>query len=199
MSLTLCLSFSVFFIMSLSLCRVSFPATFTNQIQVFHWQPLLNRITTASDTSPRINEVLSIRQTRLLCCLWNYVTLYFHRGSLQTLGCYSEIWISQLLSKICRRFPRHYCCAAVTSADESENCWACGVFFGYTRRIILPKTISSSDERCLEKLFHLWDIVSLLSHRRHSDWVRYKILMHLEIAAIICFLCLYWTSFSPPA
>lgn len=71
--------------MSLSLCHVSFFATFTNQLQVFHWQPLLNRITTASDTSPRINEALSIRQTQLLCCLWNYVTLYFHRGSLQTL------------------------------------------------------------------------------------------------------------------
>lgn len=67
----------------------------------------------------------------------------------------------------------------------------------YTRGVISPASVSASDERCLEKWFCLCDIVSLLSHRCHSDWVRYKILMHLEIAAIICFLCLYWASFPP--
>lgn len=88
MSLTLLLSLFLDFIVSLSLCRMSpFFATFVNQIQVSHRQPLLNLIRTASAVPASTNTLLSIRQTRLLCCWCNYVTIYFHCVSLPTLGC----------------------------------------------------------------------------------------------------------------
>lgn len=99
--------------------------------------------------------------------------------------------------KTCCCFCLHYSCMAMRSADESEYCGVSMISLDervkFTWYITLLMSTSSSDERCLEKLFNLWDALSLLSHRHHSDGV----LMHLEIAAIICFgfFCPRWASF----
>lgn len=87
MSLTLRLSPSLDFIMSLSLCRMSLFFFCHFQIRVSPWQPLLKLIRTTSAIPASTNTLLSMRQTRLLCCWCNYVTIYFHCVSLPTLGC----------------------------------------------------------------------------------------------------------------
>lgn len=50
--------------------------------------------------------------------------------------------------------------------------WKCEIY------LIHYHSTASSNEGCVEKLFSMWDNVSLLSHRHHSDWVRNNILIH---------------------
>lgn len=93
------------------------------------------------------------------------------------------------------RFCRHYSCMAMSSADKLEYCSVSVVSLNervkFTWQMTFLKSTSCSDEKCLQKLFHMWyGIPCPLSQRHHSDGVRCKNLVRLEIQveAIICFI-----------
>ncbi len=123
---------------------------------------------------------MNVRQTQLLCQFsfrhikWCNSDFLLHRLK-------SSNVIVKYVQKNSCCFCLHYGCMAMRLAEESKYCCvslSLEESVKYTWYITLLNSTSSSNEGRLEKLFLMWDNVSLLSHRRHSDWVRNDFLIH---------------------